>query len=230
MCKFADIIRFVFGYECGRGFGSVIGLHPQKCLWYGIVLYIVNGLYFLIESIYKPLRRVYRYIQMSYVIVENDQPTLELIQFTFCEDKTPNVVSPAIPQFTFCEDKTPNVVSPAILQIPDDCVEYIGKLMCGEIVFTQDHPPMNVITNELQNTVRTPTAKQERDTSASVLTKDVSGWHPDTPTGLSGEDLSSKDCSTRVFQHIYEIHIHICECITVFSCCLLRQQECTTYT
>jgi len=40
----------------------------------------------------------------------------ELRQFTFCEAKTPNVVSPGIPQFTFCEAKTPNVVSPGIPQ------------------------------------------------------------------------------------------------------------------
>ena len=52
------------------------------------------------------------------------------------------------------------------------------------------------LTDNNSHSVRTPITKQERRRSVGVrgfaCKAGVSGWRPKTPSGLSGEDLSSK--------------------------------------
>jgi hypothetical protein len=145
-------------------------------VWYGS-LYRQWFIYFwsrVYITIYSYLSRYT--IQMSYVIVEND-----------VLDETSQI------QSSF--DGTTH----EIIEIPPDCVEYMGKLMCGEIVFSDDGNPSSKVINPSPDNLRTPTLL-----GSSSVEKPSVVYTP---------------LKNNVFHHIYETHIHICECIAIFSCC-----------
>jgi hypothetical protein len=144
---------------------------------------------------------------MSYVIVENDQP-YEISQIQ-------------IQPFSF------NVTTNEPIEIPPDCVEYMGKLMCGEIV---EATVINFDTRELEKTSKNILSfdgKPSPDHPDGVLKRQpdmmAEQSKPQTPTLQRSYSADKSSVvyppSNNVFHHIHETHIHICECIAVFSCC-----------
>ena len=164
---------------------------------------------------------------MSYVFVEKEHSNEPVIdssggvvspEFTY---ETPNVVSTGIPQFGIAslsyEDTsslgssnsdsddirrhtyTPTLVNSWIprqdvrpmLEIPDSCVEYIGRLMTEEIV------EATALENENETIIKV--------------------YSNNSPTKHVPRFFGS---STRRSRSRCIAHIHFCECIAVFSCCI----------
>ena len=78
-----------------------------------------------------------------------------------------------------------------MIEIPDSCVEYIGRLMTGEMV------EATAIENENETIIKVY--------SNNSLTKLVPCYF-ESPTRRSRSRCIA--------------HIHLCECIAVFSCCI----------
>jgi len=174
-------------------------------------------------------------IQMSYVIVEND-PLDETTQFTVCEVKNSNVTTSG-----GCSEILQIQTAFELIEISPDCVEYMGKLMCGEIVeatvlsFKDESSPDN--TDEFARTLKRGTSVGVRglsvdglpsnDKQNNILTKMPDHNQPITTLESTEKCMpiicNSKPSNTslyiRVLRNIYETHIHICQCIAVCSCC-----------
>ena len=159
---------------------------------------------------------------MSYVIVD---PPGEFA------GETPTDVSMGIPQTTLD-------VTQRRIEIPEYFVEYIGKIMCGEIARTPDGRRKtdedvysNVIVEatvvDIDNIVkvRTPYGMQERESTRVEFAYETPNELPEKCQTITHTTLDSypeipyKDTS---FRDIYNTHIHICECIAVISCCIAR--------
>jgi hypothetical protein len=94
---------------------------------------------------------------------------------------TPTLVNSWIPR----QDVRP------MIEIPDSCVEYIGRLMTGEIV------EATAIENENE-----------------TIIKVYSNNSPTKPVHRFFESPTRRSRSRCI------AHIHFCECIAVFSCCI----------
>ena len=152
-----------------------------------MILYIVNGLYFLVESIYNsPSTSIYR--TMSYVIVENKR---------LDETRQQSTINISTSTLEFIE-------------IPDSCVEYTGRIMSGEIVKTPDKQHIK----EIEFAYETTQSLKKSQTIPNT-TREYCDMRP--PSTIIYKDKPSP--INHVLRHIYDTHIHICECITAFSCC-----------
>ena len=162
---------------------------------------------------------------MSYVIVENEDVEIPHIQ-----------------------SSTTNSTL-EIIDIPSDCVEYVGKFMSGEIIEatvvnidnimniwkdgeTIQLPEKNQLCTTTTTTpdfihksptiVNVPTIMQEQHIIERDNVEIQRVAKEDASSNVSNP-LNNK-CLTPVFRNIYETHIHICECIAVFSCCICVQE------
>jgi len=141
-------------------------------VWYGS-LYRQWFIYFwsrVYITIYSYLSRYT--IQMSYVIVEND-----------VLDETSQI------QSSF--DGTTH----EIIEIPPDCVEYMGKLMCGEIVFSVDGKPssqaLSFEDKSSPDNPRTPTLSTSLVPRSGVLTNPPSPSFVPPCVGVRGIDCEA---------------------------------------
>jgi hypothetical protein len=98
---------------------------------------------------------------------------------------TPTLVNSWIPRQDVRQDVR------TMIEIPDSCVEYIGRLMTGEIV------EATAIENENEPIIKV--------------------YSNNSPTKLVPRFFGS---STRRSRSRCIAHIHLCECIAVFSCCI----------
>lgn len=144
-------------------------------------------------------------IQMSYVIVEND-PLDETTQFAVSETKNSNVATSGT-----CSEILQIQPTFELIEISPDCVEYMGKLMCGEIVeATVLSFKDESLLDNTDEFARTPEHYQTITTLESTE-KCMPIIFDSKPSNTS--------LYIRVLRNIYETHIHICECIAVCSCC-----------
>ena len=167
---------------------------------------------------------------MSYVIVEND-PLDETTQFTVCEAENSNVATSArTPERRrsvgvrglsredlsskdngTCSEILQIQPTFELIEISPDCVEYMGKLMCGEIVeATVLSFKDESLLDNTDEFARTPEHYQPITTLESTE-KCMPIIFDSKPSNTS--------LYIRVLRNIYETHIHICECIAVCSCC-----------
>jgi hypothetical protein len=158
---------------------------------------------------------------MSYVFVETEHPnesTLETHPFVSYLNNSPEndsstTLSSKRENVITGEDRSPsNVIDiTTLIEIPDSCVEYIGKLMTGEIVEATVIDRMNV--NEWKDIIIT-----YEDKPSPVHPDGVLRRHPDTPALRSNPQTPTlTDSLTPRSRAVADIHC--CECIAVFSCC-----------
>jgi hypothetical protein len=104
---------------------------------------------------------------------------------------------------TFSSTLMPHSGVLPMIEIPDSCVEYIGRLMTGEII------EATAIENENETKVH----------SINSPKKLAPRFFENTANSADTLRRSSHS-STRGSRTRFVVHIHLCECIAVFSCCI----------